>query len=142
MKRITKIIIATVLLCTLALSFGIFAGAQEVGTEALEATASAVESEKNFFTELFFEIKSYATEIFCALTFVGSVILAFAYKKGLLPFVEKALIAITNSVTRINERTEHSEENTERFSNEMREKLEHTEKAISTLEEKIELMTI
>ena len=50
-------------------------------------------------------------------------------------------MSIGNSVTRINERTEHNEENTEKFSKEMRERLECTEEVITALEEKIEIMT-
>ena len=46
-------------------------------------------------------IKSYATEIFCALTLVCSLALSFAYKKGLIPAVKAALSALSGTVKKI-----------------------------------------
>ena len=61
--------------------------------------------EQNFFAALYEGAREHLGEILCALTLVGSIFLAFAYKKGLLPIVTKALGAIGSSVGMLGEQT-------------------------------------
>ena len=127
------------------LSLTVFAGAEEATADNGTAEASIDtydnESSDNFFTKAFAEVKTYTTEIICALTFIGSMILAYAYKKGLLPLVESALVSIGNSVSKIKEKTESNEENTALLGKNMADRLAHSEAIIEALTEKIEEMT-
>ena len=95
---------------------------------------------ENLFTTIFNQVKSYATEIFCAMTFVGSLILAYAYKKGLMPLIEKTLISIGGSVAKIKERTESGAIATEELGASLTAKLETSEAVINNMIDKINEM--
>lgn len=92
---------------------------------------------KNVFTSVFNQIKSYATEIFCAMTFIGSLILAYAYKKGLIPLVEKTLISIGGAVSKIREKTESGALATEKLGEDLLARLEDSETVIKALVDRI-----
>lgn len=105
MKSKLKYLIATVILAVLLTAFSFSAYASE------ETVSEAVENtEENLFSKAFDEIAEYAPEILSALTLVGSLTLAVTYKKGLLPLVEKSLLAIGNAVARIKDKTNESAE--------------------------------
>lgn len=85
--------------------------AQDNDDENTETPAKDSGSENPF--EAFFNtVKSYATEIFCALTFVGSIILAYAYKCGLIPIIKGGIGALCATVSHIKDAAERSEEKT------------------------------
>ena len=98
------------------------------------------EAEENPFTALFAQVKEYATEIFCALTFIGSMLLAYAYKKGLLPLVEGTLVSIGNAVTKIKEKTEQGEERSNALGDALTQRLACAEELISGLAQSIDTM--
>lgn len=133
------------------LSLTVFASAEEnADSQENDTTDTSANAEADtydpdntvsFFEKAFREIKKYATEIFCALTFIGSMILTYAYKKGLLPLIESALLSIGNSVSKIKEKTDANEESTINLGKNMTERLERSEEIISTLTERIEEMT-
>ena len=60
----------------------------------------------NIFALAFEKIGEYSGEIFCALTLVGTAILSFAYKKGLLPLIKGSLSAIGGAVGSLKENAE------------------------------------
>ncbi len=51
-------------------------------------------------------VKSYTSEIFCSLTFIGSLITAFLYKKGLLPTLSDGINKIYSIAEKSGERAE------------------------------------
>ena len=57
----------------------------------------------SFWASLYGGVSENLGEIFCALTLIGSITLALAYKKGLLPIMTKALGAIGGSVGKLGE---------------------------------------
>ena len=104
MKNKLKYLIITVLIFALSASAGIGASAEESDTDTAvetEDVESAVDSteEYNLFSEVYEDLTAYASEILCALTLVGSLTLAVAYKKGLLPLLEGSLVTIDNSLS-------------------------------------------
>ena len=105
-----------------------------------ESAESEYTGAKNVFTSVFNQIKSYATEIFCAMTFIGSLILAYAYKKGLIPLVEKTLISIGGAVSKIREKTESGALATEKLGEDLLTRLEGSEALIKTLVDRIGTM--
>lgn len=111
MKNKLKYLIALALATALTFTLGISASAN--GEEPLEATVEASVAEDdgtgdNLFARLYEELTEYATEILAALTLVGSLSLAVAYKKGLLPLLEKSLLSIGNAISKIKESTKES----------------------------------
>ena len=137
MKKLIKVLIAVSLIFVLSLSTGLIA---EASAEVSEVSEEAAPDEENVFSRLWDTVSSYATEIFCAMTFTGSLILAYAYKKGLLPLVEKTLVSIGGAVSKIKERTESSELAAERIGTEMEKKLAGAESLILTLTERVNEM--
>ena len=135
MKKKTKYLIASLLLAAFALMGAVCASAEE-GYEQVEYPTDDAE-EVNFFEKVYSEVSEYASEILCALTFTGSVFLAFAYKKGLLPLVEKSLITIGNAVTKIKENTKESTEISSQLGVNIDGRLSETQELISKLAERI-----
>ena len=136
MKKLLKALIILTLSLTLSLSLAI-------GASAYSETPDGITEEvndDNLFTKLFDEVKEYATEIFCAMTFIGSLALAYAYKKGLLPLVEKTLVSIGAAVARIKEKTESGELATENLGIAITDKLEAAERTIDELKSRISTM--
>lgn len=150
MKKTIKILISISLVLTLFLCTGIISlasvseGAKYEGyDEQLAENVTADNTEEltaNVFSRVFEEIKNYATEIFCAMTFVGSLILAYAYKKGLLPLVEKALVSIGSAVTNIKEKTESGELAAKDLGIQLTKRLDSAQELMLTLTERIQSM--
>ena len=82
----------------------------EDGAETLPPTDENKEAEakKNPFEAVFELIKANSDTIFSALTLIGSLVLAFTYKKGLLPALGASIGTIGDSVKRISDATEIS----------------------------------
>ena len=97
--------------------------------------AQNTEIEKNPFESAFDTVKTMSAEIFCALTFIGSMILAWAYKKGLLPLLQGGLGAISTAVTKIKEKSEATEGATRELSATVAARLEKTEQALAKVTE-------
>ena len=71
------------------------------------------EAKKNPFEAVFELIKANSDTIFSALTLIGSLVLAFTYKRGLLPALGASIGTIGDSVKRISDATEISIVNSE-----------------------------
>lgn len=112
MKKILTVFFAILLVLT----FGVSAFAAEASDAGDYAADEAVTAEPatdakedvNFFDTAFSAVKKYAAEILSALTLVGSMILAFTYKRGLLPALGSALGSIGTSVKSVAEVAEKS----------------------------------
>lgn len=109
MKNRIKYVIITTLILIFTATFSISSVAKEPAAE------SAVDaSYENVFTRLYDEVSEYAGEILCAMTFAGSLILAVAYRKGLLPIVKGSLVSIGTAVNKIKESAnENAQKNAE-----------------------------
>ena len=131
MKNKIKYLIAIALVVIFSSSLVVSASAEG------EVTDVAVESEGNFFTVAYEEISAYASEILCGLTLAASLILAFAYKKGLLPLVQSALVSIGNAVTKIGDSAKKSEEQTALLEENIGSSIKNAKDMIGALTEKI-----
>lgn len=132
MKNKHKYITAIVLVL-LSLSLFTVCASAEVET----VVESGVQGEENLFSRIYAELTRYTGEIFCALTFVGSVVLAFAYKKGLLPLIEKSLLAISTAVGRIKESTKESADKTTALASDIDERLTKTSETVERLAKRV-----
>ena len=133
MKTKLKYLIAILLVATLSTCLAISASAEE----GIHDESIREQTEENFFSRIYDEVASYASEILCGLTFIGSLTIAFAYKKGLLPLVEKSLLAIGNAVTGIKESTKENAEASSAFGVNIEKQLSGLEEVLRSLAEKV-----
>lgn len=138
MKKKTKILIAFALSVIFIVSFSVFSFASE-------ADGADGERESVFSLIYGFALEN-ADKIFSLLAFIGAIILSFAYKKGLFPFVEKALSSLGAAVSSLREESEKNASLGNAFMEDLKNKLgaseaalENAEKRLSLLEEKISM---
>ena len=144
-KIIRSLIIMTLTVALLTVG-GIAASAESA--EATEKTESEVitdtsETESNLFADIFAAIEDFSSEILSILAFSGSLLVAFAYKKGLLPAVKNGIGTIGNAVVQLKEATDgfgkHQDELLEAFNERLaaaEKVLEGFSKAIDEIAEK------
>ena len=132
MKRKIKYLALAALILLFSLSTVTVASAS---SDAI--SENEVQSEGNFFAKVYEEVSKYTGEILCALTFAGSITVAVAYKKGLLPLVEKTLSAIGGAVSKIKESTKESELASAALGKTVENKLSDTADALKLLSERI-----
>ena len=131
MKNKLKYLLVTVLLIAFSCCLTVTASAEEVTEEATEI------AEDNIFSAVYGEIANYASEILCAMTFAGSLILAFAYKKGLMPLVKGSLLSIGNAITKIKDDTTENAEKNAKLGESLEIGLENAKITLDALAEKI-----
>ena len=103
-------------------------------------TGAPIADEKvgdGIFATLCREIGEYSPVIMSALAAIGSVLLAFCYKRGLLPMLKEALGGMLGAVGRLGERVEESEN----IARSVTEALEHRLKDAEDSLVKIEALT-
>ena len=127
------------IIASLILTFSCLFATTSFASEAV--SAEEIAAEENVFTTVFLGVKEYATEIFCALTFTGSLLLAYAYKKGLLPLVESTLVSIGNAVSKIKERTEAGEESSLAIASSISNELNKAQDLIKNLTKRVDVMS-
>lgn len=132
MKNRIKLLIAVMLILVSALVLSVSASAQEA-----ESTELADGTEENVFDKMYADVSEYATEILCAMTFAGSLILAFAYKKGLLPIVKGSLLSIGNAVSKVKDSVGESAEKGVKLGESIEKGLENTKTVLDGLVKKI-----
>ena len=96
----------------------------------------------NVFELMFNEVTSYFSEILCALAFLSSIVVALAYKKGLVPIVEGSLGAISKAVTKIKEKGEESDKTAKNNYDALITRVGEYEGAIAALQEKVGALTL
>ena len=115
-KRMISRILCSAALIILVLTISV--GASEVGVaesdnDAVSVGVSASEEGGNFFADLYGMAAENADKIFAILSFIGTLVLALAYKKGLMPSLGKTIGSLTDGVrdmaTRAEERIGDSE---------------------------------
>ena len=133
MKTKLKYLIAIFLVALLPIGLAISVSAEDgIPEDSFEATVT-----DNFFSKVYEEVAAYASEILCGLTFIGSLTIAFAYKKGLLPLVEKSLLTIGNAVSGIKESAKENAEASSAFSVNIEKQLSILEELLQSLTEKV-----
>lgn len=103
MKKILflSLIIITLVICALPCE------AAEAAGEDVNITLQSEETVEEPFAKTVTEyVRAYTSEIFCSLTFIGSLITAFLYKKGLLPTLSEGINKIYSIAKSSGERAE------------------------------------
>ena len=88
---------------------------------------------KNPFEVMFEAVKDYATEIFCSLSLACSLILAYCYKRGLIPLLSSGLNSLSGVVKSVKESTERGEGETRELSKIVTERLTEAENALDII---------
>ena len=133
MNKKLKYLITSIIVIVLALGLSVTASAETL-TEAEEITEATV------FDKLYTEVSEYAGEILCALAFIGSVVLAFAYKKGLMPIVKSSLVTIGNAMSKMKDSVNKNAERGEEMNRAIASGLDGAVKVIQTLGERIDAL--
>ena len=92
-----KFLITMGLCLTLLIAVAIPAAAKEASAGApliTEVTEAESEGEDNIFLTVYDEVASHLPELFSALSLLGAAIIAFCYKRGLLPLLKNGIGAI------------------------------------------------
>ena len=124
------IAVALILIFTLALT--VSASAEELESEVTEDAEDV-----NIFGKIYSELSGYAGEILCAMTFVGSLALAIAYKRGLLPIVRGSLLTIGNAVSKMKDSVSENAEKGEVLGKSIEGGLESAKAVLDSLAVKI-----
>ena len=102
MKRTKKILLALFLISLLVLTLSIPASAEQStdNSESLTGGESTTEegASKNAFELLYEFFDEHSSEIFSSLAFIGSLIVAIAYKKGMIPALSGAIGSVGRAV--------------------------------------------
>lgn len=147
-KSILFKIITALVLITLMLSLGMVAvsasdsdptSLAEPGGET-ENTGEETEAGENLFAIIFSTVEDKAAEIFSVLTLISSLVLAYAYKKGLFPLIKSALTSLNGSVNKIKESAESELQKNEAIGGEVKEKLSDFEKLITAAGDRLALI--
>ena len=139
MKKLKYLIAALVIAVIFSASaFSASAEEAEPSTEEYVKTAEGIaDGEENFFSKVYEEISAYTSEILSALTLVGSLTLALAYKKGLLPMIERSLVAIGGAITKIKDTASENAEKNSIITTDIEDKLTRAVGVLDTLTEKV-----
>lgn len=133
MNKKLKYLITSILVIVMVLGVSVSASA------ATEESTN-IQSEATVFDKIYSEVSEYAGEILCAMAFIGSVILAFAYKKGLLPIVKSSLIGIGNAVGKMKDSVNRSTVMGEELNTRLTVGFESAEHVLTALREKVEAL--
>lgn len=123
MKRKNKIILILAIVAVLfaLLTFSVYAEetaendalASDVTVLQSAAEEDASKDESTFFDEVYAMLTENADKIFAALAFIGTLIVSFAYKKGLIPLLSGAMTALKGNVESIKESGNKLTQNTD-----------------------------
>ncbi len=105
-KTIKKFFFALLVLTVLCLTLSVFASAEESADMPVDESETAVDGVRNgdinFFGSAYELIQSKSEEIFSFLAFLGTIIIAFIYRKGLLPALKNATGYVSDALKQMN----------------------------------------
>ena len=135
MKRMkfVKHLITLALCAVMILGFGTAASATSDSEAADEVTGESAPTETentNVFEELYAAASEFSGEIASALAFLGSLIVALAYKRGLMPAVKNGIGAIGGAVSQLKDSTESYSKHQDELLTEFSERLCRAEEVL------------
>lgn len=145
--KIIRNLIASTLLAALLLLGGISASAEELtdteevcseSTEVTQTEATGGENAENIFAEIYEAASGFSSEILSVFAFLGSLIVAFAYRKGLMPAMKKGIGAIGNAIGQIKDATDKYGEHQDEILSAFNERIAESEKILERFGEAID----
>lgn len=110
-------------------SIGVFA--------ADESDVGALSAEESFFGLVFEEIKANSENILSALAFAASLLVAFTYKKGLLPNLKSGIERLSDAVSKLRDASKEQSENSSLALGTAGEHLENAKNALEAILERL-----
>lgn len=104
-----KIIIALALIVCCLFPMRVMADAEDLAESAKTESAEEVSEYENVFETLFEKASDSLPEILSLLTLAASLILAFAYRRGLMPLLKGSLGAIADAMAHIKKKGDEGE---------------------------------
>ena len=143
MKRtkFVKNLTALALCIMMIMGFGTAVSAMSDGAATDEATGDSApieDTESNIFEELYAAVGEFSGEIASALAFIGSLIVAFAYKRGLMPTVKSGIGAIGGAVSQLKDSTESYSKHQDELLAEFTDRLSRAEDVLERFGDAIE----
>jgi F0F1-type ATP synthase membrane subunit b/b' len=107
---------------------------------ALDGDATAIEGSRaeNFYTAVYQTCKRHADKILSALAALGSLILAFTYKKGLMPTLKSAIEKLCDAVSKIKTSSKEQSEKAEELLALASDKLIAAKDAVELISQRLE----
>ncbi len=102
-----KFLFISLIILTLVSVFSVccFAASDEVAEDVYAGEQADVE-EENFFEIIYEEFLKHSDKLLSALAFVASLLVVFAYKKGLIPIIKASLSALGATVSSLKNESE------------------------------------
>ncbi len=110
---------------------------ENTATDGLKSNQPSGEGDVNIFSALFEAIKNSLTEILCLVTVVCSVLMTYAFKKGIFPAVRGGISVMKKALGNIEKASESSNLYSKELGEKIAEKLGDTEKRLDVLFENI-----
>ena len=144
-KNLITITLATLLFIGLGTAASATSATAAPETEITESEPDKTSENENFFEDIFEAASEFSTEIASLLAFLGSLLVAFAYKRGLLPSVKSGIGALGGAVGQLKDSAENHSRHQDELLTEFTERLCRAEevlerfgKAIDEIAEKTE----
>ena len=140
-RKFIKNLTALALCIMMIVGFGTAASATSDGAVANEATVESApteNAESNVFEELYAAASEFSGEIASALAFLGSLIVAVAYKRGLMPTVKSGIGAIGGAVSQLKDSTESYSKHQDELLAEFTDRLSRAEEILEKFGDAIE----
>ena len=137
MKRLLIVLIAVMLFISCGIS--VSASGVDKTEDVTENTDTVYENNEssaenaNPFAEVYAYVCEHADNIFSVLAFIGSIVLAFVYKKGLMPALSSALGNLRTSVKSISDTAEKTLVGSENAYTDFKSNMELISKGLDTL---------
>ena len=128
-----KLILFTLILTVLLSAFSICVFA----TDAPEENGDSTKTEENFFEMAFEKAKAHSEKILSAIAAIGSLLLAFTYKKGLLPALKSGIDNLRDSVVKLKKESEAQSESSSSLLITASEHLKNAEDMLTSLSNRL-----
>ena len=121
---------------TVTLSFLLVVSLLAVTTFAAEETGGEI-TESNVYSEVYDVLLRHSDKILSALAFLASLLLALAYRSGIIPLIKGGLNTLAAAIGKLKEETDKASEISAKTISEAKDKLADAEKVLSTLNERL-----
>lgn len=139
-RKIYKALLSIIFAASLLFSFSHFVLAEDLSEEINVTNTEDLSNEdinnkeENTFNEIYLSISENSDKIFSLFSFLGTIIIAIIYKKGLMPGLKKAVSSVSDALSAIKKESEKTSAESSEYRGQINSLSEKTEEAITELE--------
>ena len=109
-RKILKALVLMTLVTALIFTFGVGTFAEEAESDFTPAEESEVENEvDNALYEIYESIRENSDKLLSLCSFIGTLLIALTYKKGLVPGLKRVTASVTDALSSIKDEAEKTE---------------------------------